>query len=77
VAWHRFDPEPTFHFDADPDPDLTASFTFFIYSNASFHSPRCHRCQNFQSFRQHLQISGKKIPYFSLVEIETDPDLTK
>jgi hypothetical protein len=50
VDWHRFDayrdPDPTFHFDAVPDPNLTPTFTYvgksqnifaFIHSSTGPH----------------------------------------
>jgi hypothetical protein len=53
-------PDPTFYFDADPDPDsvhmleIRKKLGVFIYSNARFTwfylSPDRHRCHNFQHF---------------------------
>ncbi len=78
------DRDPTLHFDADPDPDLSQSFThivesenrftFFtavpVYIDLSFSSA-------FQYFGQYsiIKFSGKRIGYTShLAEMDLDPD---
>ncbi len=77
---HRFDanPEPTFHFDAGPDPDTTLSFRhvgksdIFIYFYSQHQltlfnlSLQRHRCHN---FFQHFGLA--------LHFVEPDPDPPK
>ncbi len=85
MGWHRFDLEPTFYFDADPDPDLTASFTYagkskfvvsFTATPVFFHvNVIVSKLSVFWAASSNFL--DKIIAYFYLVEIDTDPDPAK